>query len=431
MGLAPAFPPGAAADAGDAPTAGMPAARSAVMPALRWSHVAALLAVLPLFGQSFHYVKDLAPLWALSKVFPILSLPLAFLLLAGPRPTGARQMLISFVWLALVPTFIAIWTFQQTFFLGLAAQIKLLPLLYFFSFLGFLRWLRPTMREIAAGFLICAAATALVLFLIWAVAPQSWYKSQYVLGESPILSNDSRGNRIRMPMYFGLIGIFYCYRRFFATWNIRWFVLAAVGFAMTMGIVRTRSMVLGLAGVAAITAFTAASPRVRVALVALIPVALLALFSVPYVASVFKTDSSSGFDVRWISTIKAVSFLGTDPFRWLFGVGTISPVDPAGLMTYFNHFFFLADITWVGVVFEYGLIGAALILAIPVRGFFLVRQARADSDGPFLGALQDYLIYAILISELYPMTLAPGEFAIILAIAVFAREQRRRPLAVR
>ncbi|MES3152085.1 hypothetical protein [Sphingomonas faeni] len=396
--------------------------------ALRWSRVAALVAVLPLFGQSFHYVKDLAPLWALSKVFPIVSLPLAFFLLAGDRPTAARQVLISCVWLTLVPTFVAIGTFQQTFFIGLAAQIKLLPLLYFFSFLGFLRWLRPTMREVAAGFLICAAITALILLLLWAAAPQSWYKSHYVTGESPILSNDNRGNRIRMPMYFGLIGIFYCYRRFFVTRRPIWFVLAGIGFAMAMGIVRTRSTVLGLAAVGAITAFAAASPRVRVALIALIPVALAALFSVPYVASVFSTDSSSGFDVRWISTIKAISFLGTDPLRWLFGVGTISPVDPAGLMTYFNHFFFLADITWVGVVFEYGLFGAALILAIPVRGLFLVRQARGGGEDPFLGALQDYLLYAVLISELYPMTLAPGEFTVILAIAVFAIEQRRRPM---
>ena len=416
MPITPAISPGAST---------APSAAADAEPALRWSRVAALVAVLPLFGQSFHYVKDLPPLWALSKALPILSLPLALVLLGGTRPTAARQVLISFVWLVLVPTFIAIGTFQQTFFVGLTAQVKLLPLLYFFSFLGLLRWLRPTLREVAAGFLICAAITMVILLLLWAVAPQAWYKSQYVMGESPILSNDSRGNRIRMPMYFGLIGIFYCYRRFLGLRRIRWLLLAAIGFAMAMGIVRTRSTVLGLAAVAAINAFTAASPRVRVALTVMIPLALAVLFSVPYLATVFSTDASSGFDVRWISTVKAVSFLGTDPLRWLFGVGTISPIDPAGLMTYFNHFFFLADITWIGVIFEYGLIGAALILAIPVRGFFLVRQARAGRDDPFLGALQDYLVYAMLISELYPLTLAPGETAIILAIAVFAIDGRR------
>lgn len=398
-----------------------------VVPGIEWRRVLVLAVVLPLFGQSFHYMKDAAPLWALSKVFPLLSLPLAFLLFRGARPEASRQILISFVWLTLVPTFIAISTFQQTFFVGLAAQVKLLPILYFFSFLGLLRWMQPPLREIAIAFLIWGAVTYVILLLTWGAAPQSWYKDKYVLGESPLLSHDSRGNRIRMPMYFGLIGIFYAYRRFFATRRWLWLVVAAIGFGLVVGLVRTRSTVLGIAAVAAITAFTAASARTRLLLVALLPLAFVALFSVPYVASVFSTDSNSGFDVRWISTVKAVDFLGLSPFRWLFGVGTISPIDPAGLMTYFNHFFFLADITWVGVVFEFGLLGAALILAIPARAFVLVRRARDIADDPFLGALQDYAVYAVLISELYPLTMAPGEFGVILAIAVYVLERRRRP----
>jgi hypothetical protein len=39
-------------------------------PALRWTRVAPLVALLPLFGQTFHYMKALPPLWALSKAFP-------------------------------------------------------------------------------------------------------------------------------------------------------------------------------------------------------------------------------------------------------------------------------------------------------------------------------------------------------------------------
>jgi len=395
--------------------------------ALRWSRVWALVAVLPLFGQSFHYVKLLWPLWALSKAFPLVSLPLALFLLVGARPQGSRQILLSFIWLTLVPTFIAIWTFQQTFFVGLTAQVKLLPILYFFSFLGLARWLRPTVREIAAGFLVCAAVTFAIVVAIWLLAPQSWYAEHYVAGDSPLLSHDSRGNRIRMPMFFGLIGIFFCYRQFLADHRWRWLAGAAAGFTIVFALVRMRSIVLGLAAIGAINAFIAAGPRLRLALLALIPVAMLGLFSVPYIASVFSTDRSFGFDVRWITTMKAIDFLGTDPFHWIFGVGTISPMDPAGLMTYFNHFFFLADITWVGVLFEYGIIGALLILAIPLRGIVMVRAARMLRDDPFLGAIQDYLVYAILISELFPMTMAPGELTLIMAIAIYRIEQLARP----
>lgn len=392
---------------------------------VRWTRVALLVALLPLFGQSFHYVKMLPPLWALSKAFPVLSLPLCLFLFAGPRPLGGRQWLITFVWLLLVPTFISLATFQQTFFVALAAQVKLLPILYAFSFLALLRWVRPTMRELATSFVVCALVTFAILLLLWALAPQSAYSQHYVAGDSPLLASDSRGNRIRLPMFFGLVGILYAYRRFLQHWKPGWLLLWATGFMLVFALVRMRTFVLGMAVMAAINIFLAASPRMKMVLIALIPFALGALLQVPYMASIFSTDKAFAFDVRWISTVKAIAFLGTDPFRWIFGVGTISPIDPAGMMTYFNHFFFLADITWMGVLFEFGIVGAALILAIPVRGVLIFRTLRQWRDDPFVAALQDYLVYAILISEMFPMTMAPGELTTIIAIGVYRLEQLR------
>lgn len=386
---------------------------------LRWGRVAILTLLLPLFGQSFHYIKTIPALWAMSKAFPILSLPLALFLFTGPRPVGARQMLLSFLWLALVPTFISLGTFQQTFFVALTSQVKLLSLLYFFSFLGLLRWMRPTMREIAAGFLICALVSFLLLPTIWALAPQSAYAQHYVAGDAPLLGADSRGNRIRLPMFFGIIGVLYAYRRFLGGWRPGWLVAWGAGFGLIFALVRMRSIIFGLMLMAAINIFIAASPRMKMILVAILPFAIAAVFSVPFMASIFSTDKAFAFDVRWISTVKAIAFLGTDPLRWIFGVGSLSPVDPAGMMTYFNHFFFLADITWMGILFEYGLVGALLILAIPVRGIAMLAAVRRMRDDPFVAALQDYLVYAILISEMFPMTLAPGELAVILAIGAY------------
>ena len=393
--------------------------------AMRWQHVLVLALVLPIFGQSFHYVKSVPALWALSKAFPIMSLPLCLALFGGARPIGSRQVMITFVWLTLVPTFLSLWSFQQTFFVALTSQVKLLPILYFFSFLGLLRWLRPTGKEIGAAFLIAAAVTFALLLVVWRLAPQSAYTLHYNVGDAPLLGADARGNRIRMPMFFGIIGIFYAYRRFLSGYRPPWLVAAVAGFALIFWLVRMRSIILGVAVVAAINAFLTAGMRVRLMLVALIPFAGLALFSVPLVASIFSTDRSFAFDVRWISTVKAIDFLGTNPLRWIFGVGSISPVDPAGMMTYFNHFFFLADITWMGILFEFGLIGACLIMALPVRGILIFQQVRRVRDDPFVAALQDYLLYAIIISEMFPMTLAPGELTVIMAIGVYRLEQLR------
>nr|WP_277924512.1 hypothetical protein [Sphingomonas sp. CROZ-RG-20F-R02-07] len=383
---------------------------------LRWMRVLVFTLLLPLFGQSFHYVKTVPALWAMSKAFPIISLPLALFLFTGARPVGARQMLLSFLWLALVPTFIALGTFQQTFFVALTSQVKLLPLLYFFSFLGLLRWLRPTMRELAAGFLVCAVVSFVLLLVIWALAPQSAYAAHYVAGDAPLLGADNRGNRIRLPMFFGIVGLLYAYRRFLAHWRPGWLAAWGAGFGLIFALVRMRSIIFGLMLMATINIFLAASPRMKIILVGLLPFAVAAVFSVPFMASIFSTDKAFAFDVRWISTVKAIAFLGTDPLRWIFGVGSISPVDPAGMMTYFNHFFFLADITWMGILFEFGLVGALLILAIPVRGILIFAVLRRMRDDPFVAALQDYLVYAILISEMFPMTMAPGELALILAV---------------
>ncbi len=400
-------------------------AASAATP-VRWRVLLVLLPLLPLFGQSFHYWKALPPLWALSKAFPLLSLPLALFLFRADPPPFTRQLLLSLLWFLLVPSFAATFSFQQGFFNGLTAQVKLLPLLYFFSFLALLRWLRPTTREIATGFLICAAVTFALLLLFWLLAPQSWYVTTYKVGDAPIFSADNRGNRIRMPMYFGTIGMFYCLRRFYVQRRLPWLVTALTGFGLAVAVIRMRAMVLGIAGVFTITAVRKASPRWRLALIALAPVMVLLLFTVPYLRTVFETDSTSGFNVRWTTFTEAVDFLGANPLHWLMGVGTISPLDPGGLFTWFNHFFFLADITWMGVLFEYGVVGALLLLMLPVRGLMLGNATGSTGTSPFLGSLEDYLLYVLLISPLYPFTLAPGEIAIIMATFVYTLERKRR-----
>lgn len=386
---------------------------------LRWKVLAVLLLVLPFFGQSFHYMKGLLPFWAVSKAFPILSLPLALVLFRYPRMPAVRQVLATFVWVLLVPSFAGIYYFSQDFFTGVTAQVKLLPLLYFFSFLGLVLHLRPTLRELMTCFLVWGVVTYLALVLMWALVPQSWYSGVYAFGSSPLFSIDNRGNRIRMPMYFGMIALFYCYRRFLDDRRLRWLAGALVGFALTLWVVKTRAMIVGIAGVVVINSFLAVGPLMRLALMLAAPLALGGLFSFGYLATMFSTDSSTGFDVRWRTATKAVEFLGVDPIRWLFGVGTISPTSSDSLFSYFDHFFFLADITWLGVLFEFGLIGAGLILFYELRGLLFFFKLKRRLVSPFLGGLNDYLVYVLLISNLYPPTLTPGETAVILAIFVY------------
>ncbi|MBX7199012.1 MAG: hypothetical protein K1X51_06505 [Rhodospirillaceae bacterium] len=379
-----------------------------------------LLTALPMFGQIFHYMKDLMPLWTLSKAFPILSLPLALVVFRHPMPPMARQVMLSFLWLMIVPSFAGIFSFEQNFFTGLAAEVKLLPMLYFFSFLGLLLLLRPTLRELTTGFLLCALLTFASLVIFWAVIPQSWYVEHYPAGGGPLFSADNRGNRIRMPMFFGTIGIFYYYRRFLRAPHLGSLLAVVVGITLTMVLVKARSQMFGVIAVVVFTSFFATRGALRYVISGGAVAAAVGLFSFGYLGSMFDTGAGTGFDLRWETVVKASSFLGISPTRWLFGVGTISPTSTDSLSAYFDHFFFLADITWLGVVFEFGLIGALLFVFYELRGLlFYQRALRPRIESDFLGSLKDYLLYVLVISNLYPPTLTPGETAVILAIFAY------------
>ncbi|MBB3259189.1 hypothetical protein F4827_004063 [Paraburkholderia bannensis] len=378
-----------------------------------------LLALLPLFGQTFHYISALAPLWALSKAFPVLSLPAAFRLAGYPRFPVTRQILISFAWLVLFPSFAAMFYFHEGFFTSITAQVKLLPLLYFFSFLALLLTLEPTLHELERSFIVAGVIVICALIVMAAIVPDSWYSGSYVVGQASFFTNDSRGHRIRMSMYFPIILLFFCYRRTFFERHLGYFFGVAVAFAVTLLIVKTRAMIIGIMGVLLINAFVWARPMARLGLLVCAPFALVGVFSAGYLATTFNLSSENGFDTRRISIQLASGFLGSDPLRWLFGVGTISPTSSDSLIDYFHHFFFLADITWLGIVFEYGVIGAAILLLFQLRGLLLYRRLRAKVEDDFLGALFDYLIYILVISFFYPPTLTPGETAVILAVFVY------------
>lgn len=387
---------------------------------LRPGIIAVLLGSLPLFGQFFHYMKDLMPLWSLSKAFPVLSLPLAMVVFRHQLMPTMRQVLGSFLWLTLVPTFAAIFYFNQDFFTGITAQVKLLPMLYLFSFLGLLLLLKPTLREVSSSFLLLGLFTFIILVLIWLLVPQSWYWNDYPLGASPLLTHDNRGNRVRMPMFFGMITIFYYYRRFLRSPSLGPLLATALGIAITMGIVKTRAMLVGIAGVVVLNGFFITRGWLRYAVSGAALAGVVVSFSFGYLSSIFRTDPSSGFNVRWETILKATAFLGTSPTRWILGVGTISPTNKDSLSAFFDHAFFLADITWLGIVFEFGIVGALLFVFYELRGIiFFRRSLRPRIDSLFLGALQDYLIYILLISNLYPPDLTPGETAVILAIFIY------------
>ncbi|WP_406237055.1 hypothetical protein ACF3NX_07100 [Acetobacter orientalis] len=378
-----------------------------------------LIIALPFFGEIFHYLNSVKPLWAFSKLMPVLSLPLIFHLRGYSLFPISRQVIFTFTWLLLSPTIASIFYFHEGFFTAITAQVKILPILYFFSFLSFLLILKPKLYEIEKSFIILGLTTTIILLCFWLTIPNSWYQEHYVVGSAPFFSSDNRGHRIRMQMYFAIIALFFFYRRGFAEKRVIYFLSAAAIFFVTLLLVKTRAMIIGCTGVLLPNTIVWVPPFVRIVVAGVAPFALVGMFSTGYLASTFSTSASSGIDVRRSTAQLAIHFLGEHPFKWIFGVGTLSPTSTDTLMKYFHHFFFLADITWLGIVFEYGLFGASLIIAFQLRGLIFFKTINKIVSDDFLGALRDYLLYVLIISIFYPPTLTPGETAVILSIFAY------------
>ncbi len=384
--------------------------------------IAILILALPLFTQTFHYMKDLWPLWALSKAFPLLSAPLAIALLWQRVPRDALAWLGAFLWLVLMPSVMAIFAFDQSFFIGLTAQVKLLGMLHAVSFLGLLLVLRPSLAELLTAFAIWGMIMAVALSALWALAPMSWYATGYEFGDAPLLSIDHRGARIRMPMFFILVGLFVGFRAMLDRITLRNLALVMGALALAIFVVKTRAMIAATLVTIALVMIGSMRPALRITLWASALIGALIVLQLPEVTRLFDADLASGADIRITTFRLAMEFMGGDPGRWLLGAGTISPIDPGALARFFNHFFFLSDIGWLGVIFEYGLVGAAIFAGLIARAWWIGREALKAMPSPFLAGLQDYILFVAVISPLYStMTLQPGEVAVIAAIFIYAR----------
>ena len=93
---------------------------------------------------------------------------------------------------------------------------------------------------------------------------------------------------------------------------------------------------------------------------------------------------------------------------------------------------YLADIGWVGVIFEFGVVGALLVAAVYGTGLVVTMRAGAGGDC-FLQSLSSYVLFMIVTSAIYSVVFTPGELAVVVAMSEYlARYAPRvpRPRAV-
>jgi len=145
-------------------------------------------------------------------------------------------------------------------------------------------------------------------------------------------------------------------------------------------------------------------------------------------AEQFAESLGGSLSVRLRSIGNAIDYLGADPIRWLFGVGATTRFSTTTLADIFgDKHFYLADIGWLGIVFEYGIVGAVMLFAVYFGGLLFTWQTARIDGRPLIRALADYTFFLFLTSAVYSFVFTPGELAMIVAVAAYLRSISSSP----
>jgi hypothetical protein len=391
--------------------------QAALKPERSWAPLFILLIATPLFCESFQYVVDCPPLYALTKAWPLLTAPLA--VFAGARLALPYKglLLVAVAWTLGASVLTGVFELGNEGVGALAPTLKVWALLNGLSFAGVLALVRPTPRDVARMIGVLGVLTFVSLAAIWMLVPTSAYEG--TIESTKVFLHDDRGYRLNAPMMFGVLGIFLANRSFWRRPKM-WKVFAIItAFGLLVCIYKTRVLILG-AGAGVVLGAVFSAPRRRPLIMALLAAFALA-GAVPawtLLHSDALTKSLGGsLSIRQIEFGKAVDFLNAAPWRWLTGVGSATRVGDVTLAERVGtNFFFPSDLGWLGVVFEYGLVGAGLFAALHL---FAIRLGwRAAQTGSIAGAvIFDYSLFLLIVSPVTSLALAPGEMTACLALA--------------
>lgn len=408
-----------------APARASASARTA--PAIRASRIAALVIVLPLIFQVFHYIVDVYPLYALSKALPLLLSPLAVAAFCLCRLPYRGWFVALGLYAALLTPVVAALNFGEGLNATLTTQIKLLPITYYFAFFAILWLLQPSYDELVSVFVALGVVSLALLAILWATVPQASYYGTDE--ETKLFSFDPlRGFRITLPTYFIQVFILYQNRQFWASKHPRHLLLMALSFAFLVLFNKERATIGGLGAMVVLAGLSGQPLRRQVAGVAIVAIVAvsLAIFMNVFV-SLAHDDSvtvrQGSFHIAWDA-------LNAQPLGWLIGLGTVSHFRAESFNQLYGHFFYLADIGLLGVVYEYGIIGCLLFLIIYSKILIYFRRGLATTRDPFLFAFRDHIWFQLLTAVVSPITYAPAEWAATLAIFVYFRRRLEQRLSL-
>jgi hypothetical protein len=392
----------------------------------QWWRVLIALFALPLFAQCFQYMVDVPALYLLSKAWPVLTVPLlAWGVLRLDMPFKLL-FLVTMFWIIGVTPMIGMMELGNEAGAAFLTTAKVWAYGSVFSAAGLLVLLRLPAKTLGWIVLGLGCGTYAIMVVLWLTVPTRVYGTGDV-DTKLFMYDPERGYHLYMPMFFGMLLVFIFNRSFWMRPRV-WKALAiAITFALQYMIYKERTSIAG--GVLVVVIASALSAgRWRIpALATLGVVAGIAVFYlIGRMENAIGVHSSLGgsLAVRQVSVATAWKYLSLDPVRWLLGVGATTRFGNVTLAQLFgNQMFFLTDIGWLGVAFEYGVIGALLMLLVHLAGL-RVATKWSRPDDPLSQALADYVLYLIIISAVYSVVFTPGELTTALAMSFYLARTR-------
>ena len=389
--------------------------------------VLALLILLPMFGGIFIYVVDAPPLYLLAKAWPVLTAPMALFAAWRLNPPYQPLLLAACAWLLGVTPFVSVTQLGNDAFGALASTAKIWPLTGALGAAAALWLVRPSADDLAKAVIALALVTFGFLIGAWLFAPDALFQ-QGIEDTKVFLSDVERGRRINAPMMFGILALFLINRSFWrrpAVWKA---VLIVGGLIAMVVMYKQRAQIGGAVVGLGLGALLSLRRWRGPALMAATTVVLAAAIPAVLWLGRGAVDSLGGsLSMRQIEAEHALAFLNDQPWRWIVGVGSATRVGDVTLGDIVGTpFFFPSDLGWLGVVFEYGAVGAGLMLALHLLA---IRMAwEAARRGQVVGsAVLDYAIFLLVVSPVVSVVLSPGELATVLALSWWLVRTPRAP----
>lgn len=386
-----------------------------------------LLASLPLFGQSFHYVIDLPPLYYLSKAWPLLVFPLMVIGLTRVAPPYRLVFASALAYALVVAPAMSMVYLGNQLIDALATTVKAWPLGYYFAVLAAVTALKMPPRLLERGFLFYGVATWLLLWALWLLVPRGLYVSDPTASRL-FLFDFERGHRIFLPLFFGIFALFYAAERFCRARRLPDALLVLFALLALPTIYKQRTHTAAVLLVLAWILFSQTRGVLRSLLLwtGAVLVAALVLLALGPFSGLVEERLGASLTIRLDALALASDFLVADPLRWILGVGSITRFSDVTLFDIFGtHHFYLADLGWAGILFEYGVMGTLLILGVYLAGLReALRAPGAEAPPVFEAALAHLALFLVLVTVIYPPMYAPGELATTLALLVYLRLRR-------